>query len=133
MHELVATAAFSEELFFRGLLQSAIENVSNLPIALTASSLIFGFLHFPFWGANVLAEIVLGQALGFAYWYSDYNLAVPIAIHTMYDFVGTFLIWNSARNDLKRLVGDFEQLSKFSEYETDKLALAVSNFTTLSI
>ena len=121
------TAAFSEELFFRGILQSAIENATtNLPIALSVSSLVFGFVHFPFWGANVLAEIVLGQTLGVAYWYSGYNLAVPIAIHTIYDFIGTLLIWYSARNDLKRLVGDFGQLSKLSGYESNKLALAVS-------
>ena len=65
------------------------------------SSAIFGLAHFPLWGSNAIVEAVLGGVLGFAYWYSEYNLAVPIAIHTIYDFAVTYFTWNSARSDPK--------------------------------
>ena len=34
--------------------------------------------------------------------YSDYNLAVPIAVHTLYDFITISSTWLLARDDLNR-------------------------------
>ena len=45
-----ATAAFSEELFFRGFLYNFIEQSLGTSIAFVSSSGLFGLAHFPFFG-----------------------------------------------------------------------------------
>ena len=100
----IVTAGFSEELFFRGLVFNSIDSSTNAIVALIASSIIFGFAHFPIWGAShAVVEAILGGILGYAYWYSEYNIAVPIAIHTIYDFITLFVTWYFARNDVNKL------------------------------
>ena len=93
------------------------------------SSIIFGLVHFPLWGANAIIESIYGAVLGFSFWYTDYNLAVPIAIHTMYDFATLFFTWLSSRNDLKMrmklLDKDIELSSTLMDSEIDTLADAV--------
>ena len=37
----------------------------------------------------------------FSYVYSDYNLAVPIAIHTLYDLFTIYYTWVQATDDMK--------------------------------
>lgn len=44
-------------------------------------------------GANALVESVLGGMFAFSYIYSGYNIAVPIAIHGLYDFGTIFITW----------------------------------------
>ena len=126
---MTATAGFSEELFFRGILFNSIESFTTFPIALVLSSVIFGLVHFPLWGANAIIETVLGGVLCYAYWVSGSNLAVPIAIHTMYDFLTLFFTWYSCRNDLQRrmelLTSDVQRARDYTDYEIDKLAEAV--------
>ena len=106
-------AGYSEEVFFRGFVYSNILNASNVPIALLGSSLIFGLAHFPFvFGAQAIWESVLGitQTLnemrrvyliiislgayfGFVFWFSGYNLAIPIVAHAFYDCFTVFASW----------------------------------------
>lgn len=83
---LTGTAGFAEELAFRGILMRALDNASFFPVGLVASSALFGLAHFPVFGASAGVEAVLGGVFGYAYWLSGYNIAVPIALHTMYDF-----------------------------------------------
>jgi len=73
-----AMAGFSEELFFRGLLQPE--------IGLPAASLVFGLLHGPsrdLWPLAVWA-VGAGALLGFVYSASG-NLLLPILVHAFYD------------------------------------------------
>ena len=97
-----AAAGLTEELAFRGFLLSFLLHGPGggtaatavgglpLPLALFASSALFGFLHFPLFGANTVVEFVLACGFGYAYIASDYNLAVPILVHTVYDLATLF-------------------------------------------
>ena len=67
VHTLPATAAFSEELFFRGVVFRSIEFASTPSIALIASSALFGLAHVPIWGASSLVEAFIGGVLGYSY------------------------------------------------------------------
>ncbi len=73
-----AMAGFSEELFFRGLLQPL--------IGLPAASLVFGLLHGPsraLWPLAVWASGA-GALLGLVYSASG-NLLLPTLVHAFYD------------------------------------------------
>ena len=47
----------------------------------------------PATGANAFIEAILGGMFAFSYVYSGNNIAVPIAIHGLYDFGTIFLTW----------------------------------------
>lgn len=97
---LALAAGFAEEVFFRSAIMRTIESVTTTPIAIIIQAAIFGFAHFPVFGASAFVEAIIGGVLGFSYSLTQYNLAVPIAIHTLYDFVTIFGIWYFASNDL---------------------------------
>lgn len=100
---LISTfAGVCEEIFFRGFVFTAISNTFNPETALVISSGIFGLAHFPVWGADAFIESILGGYLGYSYLYSGFNLAVPIIVHTLYDFFTLIITWNFAREDLTR-------------------------------
>ena len=99
-----ATAGFCEEYAFRGLLFTYLAHTLGAPAALIGSSLLFGLAHFPLFGSSGLVESLLGAIFAYSYWVSGYNIAVPIAVHTLYDFATIFLVWLTARGDLQRRV-----------------------------
>lgn len=94
---MLLTAAFTEEFFFRGILQRCIENSIRQPyIAILLVSILFGLYHFPFafylWEGTagsildslkaVLAEqAVCGCALGLIYDKCNRNLWGSIFLH----------------------------------------------------
>ena len=53
-------------------------------------------------GANAVNEAFLGGIFCFCYYYSGYNLAVPIIAHALYDLITIFTTWRSASNDMKK-------------------------------
>lgn len=72
-------AAFSEELFFRGVLQKLLINhFNNVHLAILACAILFSSLHQEFYA--LIPRILLGLLLGYAYVYSK-SLWVPILIH----------------------------------------------------
>jgi hypothetical protein len=73
-----AMAGFSEELFFRGMLQPA--------IGLPAASLVFGLLHGPSRGLWPLAVWAAGAGalLGLVHTATG-NLLLPTLVHALYD------------------------------------------------
>ncbi|GKY92049.1 hypothetical protein MPSEU_000176400 [Mayamaea pseudoterrestris] len=84
-------AGFGEEMLFRGLLQYQLVDswhVSNA-LAILLSSVIFGSLHAVTWLYAGLATVA-SFYFGYLYVVSDYNLAVPIVCHAMYD-IGALL------------------------------------------
>ena len=98
-----ASSSIAEELFFRGFLFQYLDSMFHSPIlSLLASSGLFGLAHFPVFGANAFVEAILGGAFGFSYMYSDYNLAVPIALHGLYDFGTLFFTWLTVSSDLRK-------------------------------
>lgn len=96
-------AGFTEEVFFRGALFQAVLHSTNGSdfIALIVSSFIFGLAHYPVYGQNALLETFLGGIFCIAYICSDYNLAVPIVAHSIYDNATIFLTWLSARKEIR--------------------------------
>jgi membrane protease YdiL (CAAX protease family) len=95
--------AFSEEILFRGFTINVIQAYSSATTAAIASSIIFGMAHYPFtFGATALFEGILGGFFAFAYYFSGFNLAVPILLHLLYDFSTLFGTWLYASRDLNR-------------------------------
>jgi hypothetical protein len=93
-------AGIGEELFFRGLLQTGLTAATSVWIGLGLTSLIFGLAHFISLMYAVLAALI-GLYLGILFIAFD-NLAVPVIVHALYDFVAlTYLVrMRSAANDI---------------------------------
>ena len=84
-------AGIGEELFFRGLLQTGLTGASSLWIGLGLTSTIFGLAHFISLTYAILAALI-GLYLGILLIAFD-NLAVPMIVHALYDFVAlTYLV-----------------------------------------
>jgi hypothetical protein len=78
-------AGVSEELLFRGVLQTMVANWSTPLVGLAVASIVFGALHALTRLYFVLATVV-GAYLGGMLWQFD-DLLVPIVAHSFYDFV----------------------------------------------
>jgi membrane protease YdiL (CAAX protease family) len=65
-------AGICEEFTFRGFLQNAINNKYSSGVALLASSLAFGLLHFDPQAVYTISAFLLGLVLGYVYhrWHS---------------------------------------------------------------
>jgi hypothetical protein len=63
---------------------------------------IFGFAHYPLWGANAFIEACLGGGFAFAYWASGYDLFAPTVAHFIYDFVTILTYWFVAKTELEK-------------------------------
>jgi len=126
---LSVTAGISEELFFRGFVYQAIEAASSTPIAVTCSAGLFGIAHYPLNISNALLEALLGGAFSVAYGSTGNNIAVPIIMHTVYDFFTIFAAWLGATNRLENVVKDegerMRRIYSVSQGEFDILTKAV--------
>ncbi len=72
-------AAFSEELFFRGVLQGAIQWVSgNIHVAVWTSAILFSAFHLQFLG--FIPRVLLGAILGYCFAWSG-SIWTTIAMH----------------------------------------------------
>lgn len=96
---LLATAAFTEELFFRGILLSRLRARWGVLPALLASSFLFGLYHLPYaylhprWPSHGDWEAALGSAmgqggiagliLGGVYLVARGNLLAPVLVHAL--------------------------------------------------
>jgi membrane protease YdiL (CAAX protease family) len=84
---LAGVTAFGEEVFYRGFLLTVLSNFLTPPVGIAASSILFGFLHYPR-GVNSLGQMGLGAIYSAAAFFSG-SLVVPIVAHTMFDFFTT--------------------------------------------
>ena len=98
---MILTAAFTEEFFFRGILQRTMMDSLKKPyLVILLTGILFGLYHFPFtyylWGDTagsimnslkmVMTEHVLtGCAYGFLYYKSNKNLWSNIILHAFYN------------------------------------------------
>lgn len=88
----VVLAPVSEELFFRGLLQTfLIRVVRHRWIAILLTSIAFGAVHF-FQPHAVLALAVLSVLIGFAYERTG-SLVAPILIHALFNL--KTMVWDA--------------------------------------
>ena len=78
-----ATAAFGEELLFRGILQPMIEKLSrNGHVAVWVTAILFSAIHFQMQG--FIPRMLLGAFLGYTFLWSR-NLWVPILAHFVFN------------------------------------------------
>ena len=106
-------AGLSEEIFFRGFLFSVLQKYSNLWTAWLGSAIIFGLAHYPFiLGPQAVFETFLGLYFAFVYWFSGYNLAIPILVHTIYDFVTLFGTWIFTAKQLQHNIAKATERTK---------------------
>lgn len=78
-------AGVSEELLFRGVLQTAVSRHAPMIAAILATNLLFGLLHARTRLYAVIAGAV-GSYLGALYWIGG-DLTAPILTHALYDFI----------------------------------------------
>jgi membrane protease YdiL (CAAX protease family) len=101
---LLVTAGFTEEFFFRGVLQTRLEGLFEKKVwAIVVAAVLFGLYHFPYayldshWPSHgnlakalltALSEgIPAGLILGFVYTRSKNNLLACILVHTLIDLL----------------------------------------------
>src|SRR5262245_20061507 len=78
-------AGVGEEMFFRAVLQGALDRWLGATAALAIVSALFGLVHFITPAYAVIAA-VMGLYLG-ALWMASGNLLVPMLAHGLYDFL----------------------------------------------
>jgi uncharacterized protein len=87
---LAATAGFSEEVLFRGVLLPALGRELGPVGGLVGSSLLFGLVHFASRTYAVVAGL-MGVYLGWLFLLTG-SLVAPIVSHTLYDLVALALV-----------------------------------------
>lgn len=80
-----AAAGFGEELLFRGLLQTVLEDRFGWVAGLCLASVVFGLLHFITASYAVYAALMGGYLGGV--WLFSGNLLVVMVAHALYDFL----------------------------------------------
>jgi CAAX protease family protein len=91
-------AAFIEEMFFRGYLFNRLGDLSRnqtwgIPLALVASSLVFGAAHAYQGLTGVIDTFLAGLLLGLLYLLARRNLWLPILVHGIIDSLGFLIIY----------------------------------------
>ncbi len=82
---MAIAAGISEELLFRGVLQTWVAGFAPVAIAIIATNILFGMMHMRTALYAFIAGLV-GVYLGVLYAVTD-NLLAPIAAHTLYDAI----------------------------------------------
>ena len=85
----VVFAALCEEMFFRGLLQGALESFQKPVIAIVLSSIVFAFFHFNPWMFFQL--FILGTVLGYTAWKSG-TILPAIWLHALNNLMSLIMI-----------------------------------------
>jgi CAAX protease family protein len=94
-------AGVSEELLFRGVLQTFAGRWTTPIVGLLVASVIFGLLHAMSWLYFALATIV-GAYLGWLFYYFN-DLVGPMTAHALYDFVALLYLtrWSKREKDIR--------------------------------
>lgn len=102
---LAGMAGFSEEILFRGTLQPWLGSLWGSSLGLLASSALFGLAHFitPLYALLAgLTGVYLGLCLDIG---GERNLAIPIIIHAVYDFIAFVVVARTFRRDNRTSFG----------------------------
>lgn len=109
---LTVTAGFTEEFFFRGILQTRLsELLGSRVVAVLAVSVLFGLYHLPYaylnpaWpshgnfgaavGAAMFNGVVGGVLIGFVYVLANGNLLAAVAAHSLIDLLPAMALLQS--------------------------------------
>ena len=92
------TAAFGEEMLFRGVLMNGLaeffaETEHRWLWALVVSSVAFGLLHFYQGPVGVVRTALIGAVLGFYYLWNQRNLWLCILVHGLFDTFNLALLY----------------------------------------
>ncbi len=91
-------AAFSEELFFRGVLQKVLnECTRNKHVGVWVGAILFSAFHMQFYG--FLPRMMMGAYLGYLFLWSG-SLWPGILAHFINNGMAVFLIWLSNRGEI---------------------------------
>jgi uncharacterized protein len=83
---LAAIAGVSEEILFRGVIQSWLETVWGMSTGLIACNILFGLVH-AITPLYALLAFIIGVYLSMSMDYDgERNLLIPVVIHALYDF-----------------------------------------------
>jgi membrane protease YdiL (CAAX protease family) len=82
-------AGVNEELVFRGFIPSRLakgfgDSRTGWHVAIAISGVVFGLVHFALGPADMVLATVAGILLGEIYLWSERNLWVVVAIHSLY-------------------------------------------------
>jgi uncharacterized protein len=122
---MAAAAGFSEEILFRGVIFAVVDKFAGMIPAYAISSLLFGLGHSPVFGANVVLEMLFGAYFAYTYVSSGYNIAVPIAVHTLYDFATIFVTWWLASRDIRKQIKEIRDIGMIRVPATNDTNYAV--------
>lgn len=92
---MVIIAPISEEILFRGFLQTPLENCISIRNAIALSAALFALIHFNFAAFPTL--FILGLILGY-FAYHTQNIIYPIIIHilnNLFAFIEMQISYNS--------------------------------------
>lgn len=87
----VGTAAFGEEMIFRGFILDAVARLVGNPgrwttwIAIVGQSILFGLLHSYQGVGGIVTTAITGLTLGIVWWIAGRNLWAGIVIHALLD------------------------------------------------
>lgn len=85
----IVVAGFSEEMFFRGFIQGALERNWDVTKAVVLTAILFALLHAnPWWAFQIT---VLGLALGLMVWKSD-SVLPAIIVHGMNNGISVYFV-----------------------------------------
>ena len=89
------TAAFTEEIVFRGYLQPRFQIIFKSPFpGILISSVLFGLLHYGYGTAiNMIAPFYIGLVFAFYYW-KYRNIKVLIICHFLWDLLALYSLLN---------------------------------------
>ena len=118
-------AAFSEELFFRGLLQKTLIQYSNNNISILITAFLFSAVHMQFQG--FLPRFTLGLLLGYTFYWSK-NLWIPIIMHFMNNAVVILLHYNPIQKLTNFNPLDFNEKSNYQEVFFSVLTVSILLF-----
>lgn len=108
-------AAFSEELFFRGLIQRSMLNLSkNVHLSVWITAILFSAFHMQFYG--FIPRVLLGAVLGYTYVWSG-SLWTSVIVHFLNNALVLVLIYMVNTGYLPKEV---EQIGM----ESDKVTLS---------
>ena len=101
-------------------------------MAILVSSFLYGVFRSSFSLAKTIVEIIVGGILGLSYWWSDYNLAVPMITHTLYTFTTLFVTWYRSKSELNESIfretkNGTLQMKTMTQQQVDALCAKVFN------
>jgi membrane protease YdiL (CAAX protease family) len=97
--------AFGEEMVFRSVLQPMlIRGTRNLHLGIFLTAIIFGLMHFQFYG--LLPRIVLGMILGYFYVWSG-SIWVPVLMHLVNNGAAVIVYWLNYNQYIGTEMDDF--------------------------